>query len=83
MATRFYNLVKKHLARFAKLMTAPSYIIFFNFSFPFSIESFDPNEVMAKAYMAQAQKPAIEDQSPKESPKQSSVQDGPLAFLGK
>ena len=47
------------------------------------IESFDPNEVMAKAYMAQAQKPAIEDQSPKESPKQSSVQDGPLAFLGK
>ena len=29
---------KKHLARFTKLTTAPSYIIIFNFSFPFSIE---------------------------------------------
>ena len=28
---------KKHLARYTKLTTAPSYIIIFNFLFPFSI----------------------------------------------
>ena len=33
----FKNLVKTHMARYDKLTTAPSYIIIFNFSFPFSI----------------------------------------------
>ena len=44
------------------------------------IESFDPNEVMAKAYMAKKQ--VEEEESPKQSPKQTPAQDGPLAFLG-
>ena len=39
------------------------------------IESFDPNEVMAKAYMTK--KPEDDKEEPK-----SQAQDGPLAFLG-
>ena len=39
------------------------------------IESFDPNEVMAKAYMSK--KPDDDKEEPK-----SQTQDGPLAFLG-
>ena len=41
------------------------------------LESFDPNEVMAKAYMAKKQ---VDEE---ESTSQTPAQDGPLAFLGR
>ena len=50
------------------------------------LESYDPNEVMAKAYMAK-NKP-VEEDSPRQTPGPLSKkrpmpgQDGPLAFLG-
>ena len=43
------------------------------------IESFDPNEVMAKAYMSK--KPEEETAKPAK-PAEPEVQSGPLAFLG-
>merc|ERR1712039_551171 len=51
-----------NLARFTKLMTAPSYIIIFNFSFPFSIETI---EKATAAHRASKLAPAALEVSPR------------------